>query len=96
MKVHVHPVDFAVDQKLVDFIQKKLDKLDNFYDRIIEADVHLKLENTNTKENKIVEVKVHIPGESLVVKKQFKTFEEGIDSSVEPLERMLLKYKEKR
>ena len=49
MKVHVHPVDFTVDQKLVDFIQKKLDKLDNFYDRIIEADVHLKLENTNTK-----------------------------------------------
>ena len=96
MKVHVHPVDFTVDQKLVDFIQKKLDKLDNFYDRIIEADLHLKLENTNTKENKIVEVKVHIPGESLVVKKQFKTFEEGIDSSVEPLERMLLKYKEKR
>ena len=43
MKVHVHPVDFTVDQKLVDFIQKKLDKLDNFYDRIIEADVHLKL-----------------------------------------------------
>ena len=45
MKVHVHPVDFTVDQKLVDFIQKKLDKLDNFYDRIIEADVHLKLDN---------------------------------------------------
>ena len=96
MKVHVHPVDFTVDQKLVDFIQKKLDKLDNFYDRIIEADVHLKLENTNTKENKIVEVKVHIPGESLVLKIQFKSFEEGIDCSVEPLERMLLKYKEKR
>ena len=96
MKVHVHPVDFIVDQKLVDFIQKKLDKLDNFYDRIIEADVHLKLDNTNTKENKIVEVKIHIPGESLVVKKQFKTFEEGIDSAITPLERMLLKHKDKR
>ena len=93
MKVHVHPVDFTVDQKLVDFIQKKLD---NFYDRIIEADVHLKLDNTTAKENKIVEVKVHIPGESLVVKKQFKTFEEGIDSAITPLERMLLKHKEKR
>ena len=76
MKVHVHPVDFTVDQKLVDFIQKKLDKLDNFYDRIIEADVHLKLDNTNTKENKIVEVK--------------------IDSAITPLERMLLKHKDKR
>ena len=78
------------------FILDKLDKLDNFYDRIIEADVHLKLDNTTAKENKIVEVKVHIPGESLVVKKQFKTFEEGIDSAITPLERMLLKYKEKR
>ncbi|MDO4781628.1 MAG: ribosome-associated translation inhibitor RaiA [Capnocytophaga felis] len=96
MKVYVHPVDFTVDQKLVDFIQKKMDKLDHFYDRIIEADVHLKLENTSSKENKIVEIKVHVPGESLVVKKQFKTFEEGVDSSITSLERMLLKYKEKR
>ncbi|CEN38759.1 ribosome hibernation-promoting factor, HPF/YfiA family [Capnocytophaga cynodegmi] len=96
MKVYVHPVDFTVDQKLVDFIQKKMDKLDHFYDKIIEADVHLKLENTSSKENKIVEIKVHVPGESLVVKKQFKTFEEGIDSSITPLERMLLKHKEKR
>ena len=79
MKVHVHPVDFTVDHKLVEFIQKKMDKLDN----------------TTTKENKIVEVKVHIPGESLVVKKQFKTFEEGIDSAITPLERMLLKHKDK-
>lgn len=96
MKVYVHPVDFTVDQKLVDFIQKKMDKLDHFYDKIIEADVHLKLENTSSKENKIVEIKVHVPGESLVVKKQFKTFEEGVDSSITPLERMLLKHKEKR
>lgn len=96
MKVHLHPVNFNVDQKLVDFVQKKLDKLENFYDRIIEADVHLKLENTSAKENKIVEIKLHVPGESLVVKKQTKTFEEGVDSSITPLERMLLKHKEKR
>lgn len=96
MKVHIHPVDFTIDQKLVEFIQRKMDKLDQFYDKIIEADVHLKLENTSAKENKIVEIKVHVPGESLVIKKQFKSFEEGIDSSVVPLERMLIKYKEKR
>jgi len=74
MKVHVHPVDFTVDHKLVEFIQKKLDKLDNFYDRIIEADVHLKLDNTTTKENKIVEIKINVPGDSFVVKKQFKSY----------------------
>ena len=96
MKVHVHPVDFTVDHKLVEFIQKKLDKLDNFYDRIIEADVHLKLDNTTTKENKIVEIKINVPGDSFVVKKQFKSFEEGVDSCVNPIERFLKKYKETR
>ena len=96
MKVHVHPVDFTVDHKLVEFIQKKLDKLDNFYDRIIEADVHLKLDNTTTKENKIVEIKVNVPGDSFVVKKQFKSFEEGVDACENPIERFLKKYKETR
>ena len=96
MKVHIHPVDFTVDHKLVEFIQKKLDKLDNFYDRIIEADVHLKLDNTTTKENKIVEIKINVPGDSFVVKKQFKSFEEGVDSCVNPIERFLKKYKETR
>ena len=95
MKVNLHNVGFTVDQKLVDFIQKKMDKLDLFYDKVIDAEVYLKLDNTTTKENKIVEVKVHIPGESLVVKKQFKTFEEGINSAITPLERMLLKHKDK-
>ena len=95
MKVNLHNVGFTVDQKLVDFIQKKMDKLDLFYDKVIDAEVYLKLDNTTAKENKIVEVKVHIPGESLVVKKQFKTFEEGIDSAITPLERMLLKHKDK-
>ena len=95
MKVNLHNVGFTVDQKLVDFIQKKMDKLDLFYDKVIDAEVYLKLDNTTAKENKIVEVKVNIPGESLVVKKQFKTFEEGIDSAITPLERMLLKHKDK-
>ena len=40
MKVHVHPVDFTVDHKLVEFIQKKLDKLDNFYDRTGQTFAH--------------------------------------------------------
>ncbi|MFC2468555.1 MAG: HPF/RaiA family ribosome-associated protein, partial [Capnocytophaga endodontalis] len=44
MKVNLHNVGFTVDQKLVDFIQKKMDKLDLFYDRVIDADVYLKLD----------------------------------------------------
>ncbi len=96
MKVNYNVVGFTADQKLVDFIQKKMDKLDLFYDKVIDADVYLKLENTNAKENKIIEIKVNVPGDNFVVKKQYKTFEEAMDLSVNPIERFLKKYKETR
>ena len=91
MKVNYNVVGFTADQKLVDFIQKKMDKLDLFYDKVIDADVYLKLENTNAKENKIIEIKVNVPGDNFVVKKQCKTFEEAMDLSVNPIERFLKK-----
>ena len=44
MKVIVESPGFDADVKLIDFVQKKLNKLEQFYDRIIQADVFLKLE----------------------------------------------------
>ena len=95
MKVNTQSVNFTADKKLVDFIQKRMDKLDTFYDRVIHSDVYLKLENTSKKENKMVEIKVHVPGDEFIVKKQCKTFEEGIDMATDSLGRVLLKRKEK-
>ncbi|MGS2740494.1 ribosome hibernation-promoting factor, HPF/YfiA family [Sinomicrobium sp. M5D2P17] len=95
MRVNMQSVNFTADGKLVNFIQKRMDKLDNYYDRIVSSDVYLKVENTSVKENKVVEVKVHVPGDEFIVKKQCKTFEEGLDVAVGSLERVLLKRKEK-
>lgn len=95
MKVNTQSVNFNADQKLMDFVQKRMDKLDMFYDKVIQADVFLKLENTSDKENKIFEARVSVPGDSFVVKKQCKSFEEGADSAVSSLERQLKKRKEK-
>jgi putative sigma-54 modulation protein len=77
------------------FDLKKLDKLDNYFDKVIDADVFLKLENTSAPENKICEIKVAVPGNDLVVKKQSNTFEEATDMCVEALKKMLSKTKEK-
>jgi putative sigma-54 modulation protein len=95
MKVNTQSVNFNADRKLIDFIQKRMDKLDMFYDKVIQADVYLKVENTSDKENKIFEARVKVPGDSFVVKKQCKTFEEGTDVAVSSLERQLKKRKEK-
>lgn len=95
MKVNLQAVNFNVDRKLVDFIQEKLDKLEKYYDKIVSAEVFLKLENTSDKENKTVEIKVIVPGDDFIVKKTAKSFEEGVDLSVDSLERAIVKRKEK-
>ena len=95
MTVNTQSVNFNADGKLLDFVQKRLDKLDLFYDRIISSDVYLKVINTRSKENKFVEVKVHVPKDLFVVKKRCKSFEEAVDSACSSLERKLVKKKEK-
>ncbi len=95
MKVNVHAVNFNVDKKLVDFIEERFHKLEKYYDRVVTSDVFLKVEKTSEKENKIVEAKIIVPGDEFVVKKQCKTFEEGIELASESLERLLVKRKEK-
>ena len=95
MKVNVQAVNFNVDRKLVDFIQERMDKLEKYYDKVVSADVFLKVEKTSEKENKIVEVKINVPGDEFFVKKQCKTFEEALELSAESLQRMLVKRKEK-
>lgn len=95
MKVNTQSVNFNADIKLINFIQKKLNKLDKYYDKVIDADVYLKLDNNNQKENKIFEVRLNVPGDKFIVKKQSKTFEEGTDLAVDSLERQLKRRKEK-
>jgi len=95
MKVNTQSVNFNADQKLIDFIQRRMDKLELHYDKVIKSDVFLKLDNTSDKENKIFEAKLSVPGDSFIVKKQCKTFEEGVDVAVASLERQLKKRKEK-
>lgn len=95
MKVNVHAVNFTVDGKLVDFIQERMNKLEKYYDKVVDADVYLKVEKTSDKENKIAEIKVNVPGDDFMVKKQCKTFEEAVENASDSLERLLVKRKEK-
>ena len=95
MKVNVQTPNFIVDRKLIHFVQKKLDKLEQYYDRIVYADVFMKVQKTKSKENKMVEILLSVPGDEFIVKKQAKSFEEGADSCAHSLERLLLKRKHK-
>ena len=95
MKINVHPVNFTADQKLVNFIQGKLNKLESHYDQVIFADIYLKTENTSSKENKVAEILLSIPGEGIICKKRSRRFEIGVVECVSSLGRQLQKRKKK-
>ncbi len=95
MKVFTQSVNFTADKSLIDYIEKKIEGLEKFHDKIVDVEVFLKVQKTSEKENKITEIKINIPGNELVVKKQNKTFEEGVNIAVDSLKRSLKKSKEK-
>jgi len=97
MKVNlkINAVHFNADKKLIEFIQERVDKLANYYDKIINGEVILKVENTPDIENKVTEIKLLIPGNDMFAKKQSKSFEEATDNAVEALRKQLKKHKEK-
>lgn len=95
MKVNLQAVNFSAKEELVKFVEDKLSKLDNFYDQIVAADVYLKLDNNNSKDNKVVDIKLQVPGDDIVVSKTGQTFEEIINLSVDTLKRLVIKKKEK-
>jgi putative sigma-54 modulation protein len=96
MKVFTQSVNFNADKELIDFTQKKVESLVKYHDKIVDAEVFLKVQNTSEKENKITEVKINIPGSELIIKRETKTFEEGIVSAVDNLKRQLKRSKEKQ
>lgn len=95
MTITVQAIHFTADSKLVDFIQKKINKLDQFFDQIISGEVYLKLEKVEDEANKISEIKLLIPGNQLFAKEKCKTFEEATDLAIESLRKQLEKHKQK-
>jgi putative sigma-54 modulation protein len=95
MNISIQSIHFDADQKLINFIEKKLEKLDTFHDKILSAEVFLKLQNDDERGNKIVNVKLKLPGSEVFVQEQSATFEEATDNGYEILKRQLNKKKEK-
>jgi putative sigma-54 modulation protein len=94
MKITVQSMGLTPHEPLEEHIEKKLNKLSTFYDRIQECKVFLKVENTSDKENKTAEIILVVPGEDIVVKKTSTSFEESLDLCAEAAKKLLIKKKE--
>jgi len=96
MNIQFHPSGFVASEQLKEFIEKRLEKLETFFDKIIDADVYLKLESHQQIKDKTAEIKLNVPGISLFSSETAKNFEASTDLAVESLRRQLKKYKEKQ
>jgi len=93
MKVNISAVQFKADKKLENFIEKKISKLSSMYDEVIESEVRLRVEKSESKNNKITEIRLEVKGHDLYAKKQSSSFEESTDTAIDALKKQLEKYK---
>jgi len=96
MNIQIHSVRFDADKKLIDFVQQKLEKLNQFGEDIVNAEVYLRLDKDQDRENKISEIKLEVSGKPLFAKKQSKTFEEATDEAIDALKKQITKHKHKK
>ncbi|MBI3139230.1 MAG: ribosome-associated translation inhibitor RaiA [Sphingobacteriales bacterium] len=97
MNVKIQTVHFNADSKLMEYVNRKLEKLPVFSDRIIQVNVFLKLDNVvHSIKDKIAEIRVHVPRHNFFVKSTSKSFEESFDSAFESLVSQIKRKKEKQ
>lgn len=96
MNVNIQTVHFDADDKLLDYVTKKLEKLNTFHDQILKVDLFLKLDNVvHSIKDKVVEIKVHVPKHDFFVKASSKSFEESFDNAMDSLISQIKRKKDK-
>jgi len=97
MEANIKAIHFDATERLVNFINKKIDKLSRRFEAIADAEVSLKVVKPETAMNKEASVKLILPNSAdLFASKTADTFEEAVDLCLAALERQLEKNKDRR
>lgn len=97
MEVRIQAIHFDASEKLVEFINKKAERLARHIVNITEIGVSLKVIKPETAMNKEAVVRVTVPQQpEQVATKVADTFEEAIDLCMDALERQLEKNKARK
>ena len=97
MNLNIETVHFTADVKLTEYVNRKVQKLNTFHDRIIKVDIFLKLDNVvHNIKDKIAEIRVYVPRHSFFVEACSKSFEESFDSALDSAINQIKRKKEKQ
>ena len=96
MKVVLNAVKFTPDEKLQNFVNDKVGKIERLLPEALQAYVSLKVDKPETNNNKISEIRLVVRGKDLFVTKQADSFEEAVMLSIDALKTQIDKFKEKK
>ena len=97
MDIKIQSVNFTADQKLLDYIEGKINKLERFFDRITKVEVFLKVDSQSQQvKDKVVSIRCNVPGNQFFAEESSKSFEAGAENASNALKRQIKRYKEKR
>ena len=94
MEIKIQSIHFTATEKLQEYIDKKVSKLEKAND-IVRADVILKVVKPETAMNKEAGIKVSALNGEFFAEKVSDTFEESVDVCMDALSKQLTKAKEK-
>ncbi|MBN9350462.1 MAG: ribosome-associated translation inhibitor RaiA [Chitinophagaceae bacterium] len=95
MKINLQCLKFTAKDRLRDFVNEKVSKLEKFDDRILSAEVTLSVQDGKHVDNKACDIRLVVPGNDLIVKRSAVTFQEAILIAVETLQETLKRKKDK-
>ena len=93
MEIKLKTLKFDAGEKLVAFVEKKVSKLERFYEGLNEVNVTLTL--LHEPDNKDCKLQIHIPGEELIIQRNARTFEDAVTECADAMKEKLTRFKEK-
>ena len=96
MEIKINAIHFEPTEKLQDFVNKKVLKLEKSLEDIKKVEVKLTVVKPATALNKQASLAVNAAGTQIFVEKVCDTFEEAVTQTLLALENQVVRYKEKQ
>lgn len=94
MEVKIQSVKFDASKQLLEFVEKKMSRLERFESNSTGVDVVLKLDKDDEKGNKLALVTLRVPGNDIITEQRARTFEEAVDLALDVVKRQIEKRRE--
>lgn len=94
MEIRVKSLKFDADQKLLDYVEKKVSKLSRFSDHLDDVEVTLSL--LKEPDNKNVRIQSRAYGQDLVIERNSTSFEDAVSAAVDLMKEKIVRTKEKK